>query len=103
MKRNAMTAVAALGHFFVDLLCAWGMFRFCRPAENWMEAEREYMMCTLMRKVPTSASLCVRCGKCEQHCPQGIAIRNELANAAKVLEGPFYRIAGKVLPIFMKQ
>ncbi len=74
-----------------------------RYAENWIEAEREHIMGTLMRKVPTSANLCVRCGKCEQHCPQGIAIRDELASAAKVLEGPIYKIAGKVLPIFMKQ
>ena len=74
-----------------------------RYAEGWMEAQREYIMCTLMRKVPTSASLCVRCGKCEQHCPQNIHIRDELANAKKVLEGPVYKVAKVVLPIFMKQ
>ena len=74
-----------------------------RYAESWMEAEREYIMCTLMRKVPTSASLCVRCGKCEQHCPQSIPIRDELAAACKVLEGPVYKAAKVFLPIFMKQ
>ena len=74
-----------------------------RYAENWMEAEREHIMGTLMRKEQTSALKCVRCGKCEQHCPQGIAIRDELAAACRVLEGPVYRIAAKVLPVFMKQ
>ena len=33
------------------------------------------------------ASECVKCGKCEAVCPQHIRIREELANAAAVLEG----------------
>ena len=33
------------------------------------------------------ASACIRCGKCEQVCPQHIHIRDELARAAEVLEG----------------
>lgn len=33
------------------------------------------------------ASECVKCGKCEAVCPQHIKIREELANAAAVLEG----------------
>lgn len=32
------------------------------------------------------ASECIRCGKCEQVCPQHIHIREELAKAAEVLE-----------------
>ena len=32
------------------------------------------------------ASACIRCGKCEQVCPQHIHIRDELAKAAAVLE-----------------
>jgi predicted aldo/keto reductase-like oxidoreductase len=59
-------------------------------------------MCTLLRKETTSASQCVRCGLCEKHCPQGIAIRDELANARKVLEGPVYKVARKVIPLIMK-
>ena len=73
-----------------------------RYSDGWPTAFKEYFMCTLLRKEPTSASLCIKCGKCEQHCPQGIAIREELANAAKVLEGPVYKVAKKVIPIFMK-
>ena len=45
-----------------------------------------------MRAKPTSASLCVDCGKCEQHCPQHIEIRKELKKASKELETPFYKI-----------
>ena len=73
-----------------------------RYSEGRIIAMREYMMCTIMRKDPTSASNCVRCGKCMQHCPQGIAIPDELANACKVLEGPVYKAARKFLPLFMK-
>ena len=73
-----------------------------RYSDGWPTAFKEYFMCTLLRKEPTSASLCVKCGKCEQYCPQGIAIREELANAAKVLEGPVYKAARKFLPLFMK-
>ena len=48
-----------------------------------------------MRKESAAASRCMGCGKCEQHCPQGIAIREELRNAARTLENPAYKIARK--------
>lgn len=63
---------------------------------------KEYIMCTLLRKDSTSASNCIECGKCEQHCPQGIDIRKELKNAKKELEGPIYKIAKKVVHWFLK-
>lgn len=65
-------------------------------------ALKEHIMCTLFRKDSTGASNCVGCGKCEQHCPQHIEIRKQLGNAKKELEGPIYKIAKKVVPIFMK-
>lgn len=65
--------------------------------------KREYMMCTILRRDPTSASRCIGCGKCEKHCPQHIEIRRELQNAAKLLEDPIYKIARagvKVLKLY---
>ena len=85
----------------VDIPGTFAAYNVCY-SDNWFTAMREYMMCTLMRKEFTSASQCVRCGLCEKHCPQGIAIRDELANARKVLEGPVYKVAKKVIPLFMK-
>jgi len=63
---------------------------------------KEYVMCTLLRKDTTSASNCIQCGKCEQHCPQHIKIREELKNAKKELEGPAYKFAQKVAKLFLK-
>ena len=57
------------------------------------KARNEYLMCTAMRKTNSGASNCVECGKCEQHCPQQIAIRQELKNARKHLESPVYKMA----------
>ena len=62
-------------------------------------AFREYMMCTALRKDSSAASRCVGCGKCEQHCPQGISIREELKNAARTLENPAYKIARRVIEL----
>ena len=73
-----------------------------RYSDGWMTAFREHLMGTLMRKDRTSASQCIGCGACEKHCPQSIAIREELKKARKVLEGPIYKAAGKILPIIMK-
>ena len=66
------------------------------------EAMYEYLRSTTFRKDATSASNCIGCGKCEKHCPQGIEIRRELKNAQKVLEGPIYKVAKKVVPLFIK-
>ncbi|MDR1572412.1 MAG: aldo/keto reductase [Clostridiales Family XIII bacterium] len=37
------------------------------------------------------ASLCVKCGRCEPHCPQSIDIRRELAAVKRRMEGPLLR------------
>ena len=66
-------------------------------AEGRFWAFIDYVKCTALRSNDTAASNCVGCGKCEQHCPQGIAIRQELKNAQKALEGPVYRLVRRVI------
>jgi predicted aldo/keto reductase-like oxidoreductase len=45
----------------------------------------------MMSKKPSFASLCVECGKCERHCPQGIQIRKELKVVKKEMEGVLFK------------
>ena len=82
-----------------------GIFRCynVRYTDNWFTGEKEYLMNTTMRVNPTNASLCIKCGKCEKHCPQNIAIRQELAQAAKVLEGPIYKLAAGVVKLAFRK
>ncbi len=71
-------------------------------SEGTFAALKEHVMCTALRKSPTSASNCIGCGKCEQHCPQGINIRENLKAAEKELEGVPYKLVKKFAPHFVK-
>ena len=64
--------------------------------DNWFNGMREYVMCTTLKADRTNASRCMKCGKCEQHCPQGIQIRRELDQVTKRMEGPVYKVAAAV-------
>ena len=68
--------------------------------ENKSGAFMDYLKCTTLRKNATAAGNCIGCGKCEAHCPQGIAIRKELKGVQKTFETPVYKAARKVLGWF---
>ena len=70
-------------------------------SDGYWKALTEYFMITGVRKDYTGPGNCIGCGKCEQHCPQHLPIRQELKNAQKALEGLPYRIGRKVLPHIM--
>ena len=70
-----------------------------RFSEGKSVALMEYFMCTAMRKTSSAASNCIKCGKCEKHCPQHIEIRQELKNARRQLEGPLYKIGRKAVEL----
>ena len=70
-------------------------------SDGYWKALTEYFMITGVRKDYTGPGKCIGCGKCEQHCPQHLPIRQELKNARNALEGIPYRIVRKVLPHIM--
>ncbi len=72
-----------------------------RYAEGKASGFFDYMMCTALRKNATPASNCVGCGKCEQHCPQHLPIRQHLKEAKSELEGPLYRLVRRVAGWFV--
>lgn len=59
-------------------------------SEGKKSAKKDYRFFA-MKKHPTGASECIRCGKCETHCPQKIPIREKLKHAAAELEGFQYK------------
>lgn len=73
-----------------------------RYSDGWFTALKEYFMCTALRSNSSGASNCVGCGKCKQHCPQGIDIPNELVKVRDKLEGPAYKIAKKAVGMIRK-
>ena len=52
MEKTRRTAVYAVGHFLVDFLCAWGMFRYCYPREGWGTAMLLYNFCAFALQMP---------------------------------------------------
>lgn len=70
--------------------------------DGYFNAFREYVMCTTLRNVQSNASLCIKCGKCEMHCPQHLNIRDELVNVAKRFENPIYKIGIPIAKKVMK-
>lgn len=69
--------------------------------EGKMRAKVTYLMRTSFKKEPHNASLCTKCGKCETHCPQKIAIRDELTKVTKSMEGVYYKPVRFVMKKFM--
>ena len=60
--------------------------------EKKSPARLEFVQNMGLRKEPGFASQCVGCGKCEQHCPQHINIREKLKEADRDLRPLHYKI-----------
>lgn len=70
-------------------------------SENKSSGRLEYFQTVALRMTPADASLCVQCGKCEQHCPQSIPIREKLKEADRKLRPPYMKVFHKVAKRFM--
>ena len=58
-----------------------------------MSGRSQYIQTVALAAKPSFASQCIQCGKCEQHCPQGLPIREKLQEADRALRPLPYRIA----------
>jgi len=54
-----------------------------------------------LTRQPAFASQCIRCGKCEQHCPQSIPIRDKLQEADRALRPLPYKLGISAVRAFM--
>ncbi len=84
--------------------------RYCMPCPNGVDIPGNFYHYNLMymekkssarfefaqnmglRKEPGFASQCVRCGRCEKHCPQNISIMDNLKKADRALRPLPYKI-----------
>lgn len=69
--------------------------------ESKSAARFEYAQTVGLRKEPAFATQCIGCGKCEQHCPQSIPIREIIKEADKVVRPLPYRVGINVVRKFM--
>ena len=69
--------------------------------EKKTSARFEFAQSMGMRKEPGFASQCVGCGKCEQHCPQHIQIRDMLQEADRALRPLPYKLGINAARKFM--
>jgi len=69
--------------------------------ESKSAARFEYAQTVGLKKEPAFATQCIGCGKCEQHCPQSIPIREKIKEADKVLRPLPYKVGINVVRAFM--
>jgi hypothetical protein len=69
--------------------------------ESKAAARGEYLQTVGLKKEPAFATQCIGCGKCEQHCPQNIPIREMLKKADKAVRPLHYKVATTVARAFM--
>ncbi len=80
-----------------------GIFRCYNTmfTESKGEGRAQFIQTVGLTKEPAFATQCIRCGKCEQHCPQSIPIREKLQEADRALRPLPYRVAIQVARAFM--
>jgi predicted aldo/keto reductase-like oxidoreductase len=62
---------------------------------GFVEGMKQFVTSTgLTSETGSSPSLCIKCGKCETHCPQHIPIMKELARVKKRMEPFWMRFVG---------
>ncbi len=69
--------------------------------ESKSAGRSQYIQTVALRKDSAFASACIKCGKCESHCPQSIPIREKLVEADRALRPLPYKLAINVARAYM--
>lgn len=69
--------------------------------ESKSQGRFQYAQTVGLTKEPAFATQCIGCGKCEQHCPQSIPIREKLKEADKALRPLPYKVGISAVRAFM--
>ncbi len=69
--------------------------------EGKTSARFEYAQTIGLKKDPAFATQCIGCGKCEQHCPQNIPIRQKIKEADSVIRPLPYKVGINLVRKFM--
>ena len=69
--------------------------------ESKSAGRSQFIQTVGLTREPAFASQCIRCGKCEQHCPQSIPIREKLQEADRDLRPLIYKVAIQAARAFM--
>lgn len=88
----------------VDIPGCFEMFNMTRVKAQGRNAQFEYALRLgglLGTGGSTYASRCVGCGKCEEHCPQRLPIRELLVDVKRELEGPKLKLMTPVARLFL--
>ena len=80
-----------------------GIFRCYNTmyTESKSQGRFQFAQTVGLTKEPAFATQCIRCGKCEQHCPQSIPIREKLQEADKALRPLPYKLGIQAARAFM--
>ena len=70
-------------------------------SESKKDGRFQYAQTVALRQGSSFVSECIKCGKCESHCPQSIPIRDKLVEADKELRPLPYKIGINVARKFM--
>ncbi|MCR4734383.1 MAG: aldo/keto reductase [Treponema sp.] len=70
-------------------------------SESKFSGRKEFVQSIALRKESAFATQCVNCGKCEQHCPQNIPIRQKLKEADRALRAFPFNIAISIAKNYM--
>ena len=80
-----------------------GIFRSWNTmyTESKIAGRSQFIQTVGLTREPAFASQCIRCGKCEQHCPQSLPIREKLQEADRDLRPLPYKIGIAAARAFM--